>query len=61
MPTRQTLGLVGCGAFGEFMLRHLVPYFRVLVHDAKRDDTRKRRIEKFIAMLERGEVPHPNR
>lgn len=31
------------------------------VHDAKRDDTRKRRIEKFIAMLERGEVPHPNR
>lgn len=33
----QTLGLVGCGAFGEFMLRHLTPYFRVRVHDAARD------------------------
>ncbi len=31
------------------------------VHDAKRADTRKRRIEKFIAMLEQGEVPHPDR
>lgn len=31
------------------------------VHDAKRPDTRKRRIEKFVAMLERGEVPHPDR
>ena len=39
MPGRQTLGLCGCGAFGEFMLRHLAPYFRVLVHDAGRDLT----------------------
>lgn len=31
------------------------------VHDAKREETRKRRIEKFVAMLERGEVPHPGR
>lgn len=28
------------------------------VHEAKRPETRKRRIEKFIAMLLRGEVPH---
>lgn len=39
MPGRQTLGLVGCGAFGEFMLRHLIPYFRVRVHDSHRDLT----------------------
>lgn len=31
------------------------------VHDAKREETRKRRIEKFVAMLERGEVPYPDR
>jgi prephenate dehydrogenase len=33
----QDLGLIGCGAFGEFMLRHLTPYFRVRVHDPHRD------------------------
>jgi prephenate dehydrogenase len=33
----KTLGLVGCGAFGEFMLRHLTPYFRTRVHDPYRD------------------------
>lgn len=27
------------------------------VHEAKRPETRERRIEKFIAMLLRGEVP----
>jgi prephenate dehydrogenase len=32
-----TLGLIGCGAFGGFMLRHVTPYFRVLVHDPFRD------------------------
>lgn len=31
-------------------------YYRI--QDAKRDDTRARRIEKFVAMLERGEQPH---
>ncbi len=31
------------------------------LHDAKRAETRTRRIKKFIAMLERGEVPHPDR
>ncbi len=33
----KTLGLVGCGAFGEFMLRHVTPYFRTRVHDPYRD------------------------
>lgn len=28
------------------------------VHDAKRPETRERRIAKFVAMLERGETPH---
>lgn len=31
------------------------------VGDAKRPETRARRIEKLIAMLARGEVPHPDR
>jgi uncharacterized protein YdeI (YjbR/CyaY-like superfamily) len=29
------------------------------VHDAKRPETRARRIERFVAMLARGEKPHP--
>ncbi len=29
------------------------------IHDAKRPETRARRIEKFVAMLERGETPYP--
>lgn len=32
-----SLGIIGLGAFGEFMLRHLAPYFRISVHDAARD------------------------
>ncbi len=31
------------------------------VQDAKRPQTRARRIETLVAMLERGEVPHPGR
>ncbi|MDQ1732769.1 MAG: hypothetical protein QOK10_2928 [Pseudonocardiales bacterium] len=31
------------------------------VNEAKRDDTRARRIEKFVAMLARGETIHPQR
>ena len=31
------------------------------VHDAKRPDTRTRRIEKFVEMLSRGETPYPRR
>lgn len=34
---RQSLALIGCGAFGELMLRHITPYFRVLAYDAHRD------------------------
>ena len=29
------------------------------IHSAKRADTRSRRIEQFVAMLARGETPHP--
>lgn len=36
---RQTLGIIGVGAFGEFMLRHIIPYFNVRVFDAHRDLT----------------------
>lgn len=31
------------------------------VQDAKRPETRARRVEKLVAMLARGEVPHPDR
>jgi uncharacterized protein YdeI (YjbR/CyaY-like superfamily) len=31
------------------------------IHNAKRADTRARRIEQFVAMLARGETPHPQR
>lgn len=32
-----SLGLIGCGAFGEFAIRHLAPFFKVRVHDRHRD------------------------
>lgn len=31
------------------------------IHNAKRADTRARRIEQFVAMLARGETPHPQK
>jgi uncharacterized protein YdeI (YjbR/CyaY-like superfamily) len=31
------------------------------IHSAKRSDTRARRIEDFVAMLDRGETLHPQR
>ncbi|MGH2854626.1 MAG: YdeI/OmpD-associated family protein, partial [Solirubrobacteraceae bacterium] len=31
------------------------------IHDAKRAQTRARRIEQFVAMLVCGETPHPQR
>lgn len=34
---KQTLGVIGVGAFGEFMLRYLIPYFQVRVYDRGRD------------------------
>ncbi len=34
---KQTLGVVGVGAFGAFMLKHLIPYFDVTVYDKSRD------------------------
>ena len=33
--TKQTLGIVGVGAFGAFMLPHLAPHFDVTLHDAQ--------------------------
>jgi prephenate dehydrogenase len=33
----KTLAIIGLGVFGEFMIPHLAPYFRVLVHDSERD------------------------
>ena len=35
----KTLGIIGVGAFGEFMLRHIAPYFDISVHDTRRDLT----------------------
>lgn len=34
---KKTLSIIGVGAFGEFMLRHVVPYFDTHVHDPHRD------------------------
>lgn len=34
MKTKQTLGIIGIGAFGEFMLKHVTPYFDVRIYDA---------------------------
>ncbi len=31
---KQTLGIIGVGAFGEFMLKHVTPYFDVRIYDA---------------------------
>lgn len=31
---KQTLGIIGIGAFGEFMLKHVTPYFDVRIYDA---------------------------
>src|SRR5262245_5686464 len=34
-PARQTLGLLGFGAFGRFASAHLARHFTVLVHDVR--------------------------
>lgn len=31
---KQTLGIIGVGAFGEFMLKYVIPYFDVRIYDA---------------------------
>lgn len=33
----QTLGIVGVGAFGRFMARHLAPFFSIVAHDPQAD------------------------
>ncbi|MEM9839173.1 MAG: prephenate dehydrogenase [Pseudomonadota bacterium] len=35
----KTLSVIGVGAFGAFMLRHVTPYFRVSIYDTQRDLT----------------------
>ena len=34
---KQTLGIIGVGAFGEFMLKYLTPYFDVSIYDAHKN------------------------
>lgn len=34
--TKQSCGIIGVGAFGEFMLKHITPYFDVCIYDAFR-------------------------
>ncbi len=34
---KQQVGIIGVGAFGEFMLKYLIPYFNVVVCDRHRD------------------------
>lgn len=34
---KLSMGVIGVGAFGEFMLKHIIPYFDVRVYDAFRD------------------------
>jgi prephenate dehydrogenase len=51
----KTLGLLGCGAFGTFALRHLTPFFAVRVFDQHRDLTEVRAIyDVEVASLERA-------
>lgn len=33
----RSLGIIGIGAFGAFMLKHVTPYFDVVIHDPFRD------------------------
>jgi len=33
----QTLSLIGVGAFGEFALPHLIPYFDIKIYDSSKD------------------------
>ncbi|WP_184527491.1 MULTISPECIES: YdeI/OmpD-associated family protein [unclassified Variovorax] len=37
----------------------LSAWFSTTIHDAKTQKTRLQRIQKFVAMLERGEMIHP--
>ena len=48
---RQSLSIIGIGAFGEFILKHLIPYFDVHVYDAHRD------LSHITALYNVAEVP----
>lgn len=34
---KQSIGIIGVGAFGEFILKYLTPYFSVMIYDPIRD------------------------
>jgi prephenate dehydrogenase len=36
---KHSLGIIGIGAFGEFILKYLTPYFSVMMYDSGRDLT----------------------
>ena len=52
---KQTCGIIGVGAFGEFMLKHMTPYFDVRVYDAHRnlDDVALR---EHVTIMSLGDV-----
>lgn len=35
--TRESLGIIGVGAFGSLMLEHLAPHFDITLHDARKN------------------------
>jgi prephenate dehydrogenase len=41
---RKTLGIIGFGAFGQFLARHLVQHFAIFVHDTRDISTAARNI-----------------
>lgn len=45
MKQKQTLGIIGVGAFGAFMAKHLAPHFDLILFDANK--TAKKTAEKF--------------
>lgn len=55
MQTKKTLGLVGLGAFGRLMLKHLQPHFDVRAYDPSQEAIAFGR-EHGVAMLSCAEV-----
>lgn len=54
---KQTLGIIGVGAFGEFMLKYVTPYFDVSIYDAHRnlekiEDTYHLRVQSLEAVAQ---------
>jgi uncharacterized protein YdeI (YjbR/CyaY-like superfamily) len=64
-PTPELLAALEANAKAKALFEELDSQNRYAilyrVHDAKRPETRTRRIEKFVEMLSRGETPYPRR